>query len=71
MFLEVRLPVRQEIPGKLVRLPSICYDNYTFVEVPSKYADAVLLAMENVTIKGRKISMEKAKGTGRKKKKKR
>lgn len=34
-------------------------DNYTFVEVPSKYADAVLLAMENVTIKGRKISMEK------------
>ena len=46
-------------------------DNYTFVEVPSKYADAVLLAMENVTIKGRKISMEKAKGTGRKKKKKR
>lgn len=45
-------------------------DNYTFVEVPSKYADAVLLAMENVTIKGRKISMEKAKGTGRKKKKK-
>ena len=58
------------IPGKLVGSIDML-DNYTFVEVPSKYADAVLLAMENVTIKGRKISMEKAKGTGRKKKKKR
>lgn len=57
------------IPGKLVGSIDML-DNYTFVEVPSKYADAVLLAMENVTIKGRKISMEKAKGTGRKKKKK-
>ena len=58
------------IPGKLVGSIDML-DNYTFVEVPSKYADAVLLAMENVTIKGRKINMEKAKGTGRKKKKKR
>ena len=46
------------IPGKLVGSIDML-DNYTFVEVPSKYADAVLLAMENVTIKGRKISMEK------------
>lgn len=34
-------------------------DNYTFVEVPSKYADAVLLAMENVTIRAEKSAWKK------------
>lgn len=57
------------IPGKLVGAIDML-DNYTFVEVPSKYADAVLTAMENVTIKGRTINMEKATGTGKRKSKK-
>ncbi len=49
------------IPGKVVGAIDMM-DNYTFVEVPAKYADAVLAAMENVTIKGRTVSMEKATG---------
>ena len=57
------------LPGKLVGSIDML-DNYTFVEVPSKYANAVLAAMENVTIKGRHISMEKAKGSVRSRKKK-
>ena len=57
------------LPGKLVGSIDML-DNYTFVEVPSKYANAVLAAMENVTIKGRHISMEKAKASVRSRKKK-
>ena len=57
------------LPGKLVGSIDML-DNYTFVEVPSKYATAVLAAMENVTIKGRHISMEKAKASVRSRKKK-
>lgn len=56
------------IPGKLVGAIDML-DNYTFVEVPAKYADAVLSAMGNVTIKGRTISMEKATGAGKRRKK--
>ena len=54
------------IPGKLVGSIDML-DSYTFVEVPSRYADAVLEAMENVTINGRTINMEKATGAGKKK----
>ena len=36
-------------------------DNYTFVDVPAKHAEAVLAAMnDNVLIKGRKVNVEKA-----------
>lgn len=56
------------IPGKLVGSIDML-DSYTFVEVPSKYADAVLKAMQNVSINGRTINMEKATGAGKKKKK--
>ena len=58
------------IPGKLVGSIDML-DYYTFVEVPSKYADKVLAAMQNVSINGRAINMEKATGAGKKKKKKR
>jgi ATP-dependent RNA helicase DeaD len=53
------------IPGKLVGSIDML-DNYTFVEVPSKYADQVLDAMQNVSINGRAVNMEKATGAGRK-----
>ena len=56
------------IPGKLVGAIDML-DSYTFVEVPAKHADAVLKAMENVKIRGRKVNMEKAKGTGLRRKK--
>ena len=56
------------IPGKLVGSIDML-DNYTFVEVPSKYADRVLDAMKNVSINGRAVNMEKATGAGKKKKK--
>ena len=46
-------------------------DNYTFVEVPAKHAEKVLKAMDNAKIKGRTISIEKASGTRKKKKRKR
>ncbi len=58
------------IPGKLVGSIDML-DNYTFVEVPSKYADRVLDAMKNVSINGRTVNMEKATGAGKKKKKRR
>lgn len=58
------------IPGKLVGSIDML-DNYTFVEVPSKYADRVLDAMKNVSINGRAVNMEKATGAGKKKKKRR
>ncbi len=41
------------------------YDNYTFVEVPSEYADAVLLGMKKAKIKGKQVHMEIANGRGR------
>lgn len=52
------------IPGKLVGAIDML-DNYTFVEVPAKYADAVLAAMDNAVIAGRTVSIEKATGDGR------
>ena len=44
-------------------------DNYTFVDVPAKHAEAVLAAMnDNVLIKGRKVNVEKANVSGKRKK---
>ncbi len=57
------------LPGKLVGSIDML-DNYTFVEVPSKYADQVLEAMSNVSINGRAVNMEKATGESRKGEKK-
>lgn len=51
------------IPGRLVGAIDML-DNYTFVEVPAKYADAVLAAMDNAVIAGRTVSIEKATGKG-------
>lgn len=52
------------ISGKMVGSIDM-YENYTFVEVPREYADAVLRAMKDVKIKGKNIHMEKANGKGR------
>jgi len=49
------------IPGRLVGAIDML-DSYTFVEVPAKYADAVLSAMDNAVIAGRTVSIEKANG---------
>ena len=54
------------MPGKLVGSIDML-DNYTFVEVPAKHADRVLKAMNNVKIKGRSISVEKAQGSKKRK----
>lgn len=48
------------MPGRLVGAIDMM-DNYTFVDVPAKHAEAVLVAMnDNVLIKGRKVNVEKA-----------
>ncbi len=47
------------IPGKVVGAIDM-YDKYTFVEVPREYGRDVLLAMSNVKIKGKPISIEPA-----------
>lgn len=52
------------ISGKMVGSIDM-YDNYTFVEVPREYADAVLRAMKDVKIKGKNVHVEKATGRGR------
>ncbi len=52
------------ISGKMVGSIDM-YENYTFVEVPREYADAVLRAMKDVKIKGKNVHMEKANGRGR------
>ncbi len=52
------------ISGKMVGGIDM-YDNYTFVDVPREYADAVLRAMKDVKIKGKNVHMEKANGRGR------
>lgn len=52
------------ISGKMVGSIDM-YDNYTFVDVPREYADAVLKAMKDVKIKGKNVHMEKANGRGR------
>ena len=52
------------MPGQLVGSIEM-YDNYTFVEVPADYADAVLEAMQNVKIRGRNIQIERANSSGK------
>ena len=52
------------MPGQLVGSIQM-YDNYTFVEVPVDYEDAVLEAMQNVKIRGRNIQMERANNGGK------
>ena len=53
------------MPGRLVGAIDMM-DNYTFVDVPAKHAEAVLAAMnDNVLIKGRKVNVEKANVSGR------
>lgn len=52
------------ISGKLVGSIDM-YDNYTFVEVPREYANAVLKAMKDVKIKGKNVHVEKANSKGR------
>ena len=52
------------IPGRVVGSIDM-YDGYTFVEVPRKYSDQVLKAMENAKIKGKKIRIERANGRDR------
>lgn len=56
------------MPGRLVGAIDMM-DNYTFVDVPAKHAEAVLAAMnDNVLIKGRKVNVEKANVSGKRKK---
>lgn len=38
------------------------FDNYTFVDIPEEYADEVLEIMRKGTIKGNKVTIERAKG---------
>ena len=52
------------MPGQLVGSIEM-YDNYTFVEVPADYADAVLEAMQNVKIRGRNVQIERANSSGK------
>lgn len=51
------------IPGRVVGSIDM-YDGYTFVEVPRKYSEQVLKAMEHAKIKGKKIRVERANGRG-------
>ena len=52
------------ISGKMVGSIDM-YDNYTFVEVPREYTNAVLKAMKDVKIKGKNVHVEKANEKGR------
>ncbi len=56
---------KARLKGKMIGNIDI-YENYTFVEVPEKYADQVVSVMNGNTIKGNIISIEKANG-GKKK----
>ena len=51
------------IPGRVVGSIDM-YEGYTFVEVPRKYSDQVLKAMEHAKIKGKKIHVERANKRG-------
>ena len=47
------------IPGRMVGSIDM-YDGYTFVDVPGRYAEAVLNAMAHAKIKGKSVHVEKA-----------
>ena len=48
-----------KIPGDLIGAIDI-HDRFSFVEVPKEHARRVLLAMKKSNIKGKSISIEKA-----------
>ncbi len=50
------------IPGRVVGSIDM-YDGYTFVEVPRKYSEQVLSAMEHAKIKGKNVRIERATGS--------
>lgn len=47
------------IPGRVVGSIDM-YDGYTFVDVPRRYSEQVLLAMEHAKIKGKNVRIERA-----------
>ncbi len=49
------------VPGRSIGGIDI-YDNFSFVDVPSKDADQVIRVMKNNTIKGKNVNMEVSKG---------
>lgn len=51
------------MPGELVGEIKM-HDNFTFVEVPERFAEEVIRAMRNVKMKGRSMHMERANGDG-------
>lgn len=51
------------IPGRVVGSIDM-YDSYTFVEVPRKFSDQVLNAMEHAKIKGKNVRIEPANESG-------
>ena len=53
------------LPGKLIGAIDI-YNDYTFVDVPRKYASEVLSSMKNNTVKGKRINIEKSNKVRRK-----
>lgn len=50
---------KTSLSGKLIGAIDI-HKNFTFVEVPSEFADEVMDSMRNYTHKGRKVTIEKA-----------
>ena len=50
---------RSSMPGKLIGAIDI-HKQFTFIEVPEKYADEVVLAMADFTHRGRALQIEKA-----------
>jgi len=48
-----------EIPGKLIGSIDI-HKNFSFVELPKEHVDDILYAMRNFTLRGRKVTIEKA-----------
>lgn len=54
------------IPGRVVGSIDM-YDGYTFVDVPRRYSEQVLLAMEHAKIKGKNVRIERANSGGQRK----
>ncbi len=48
------------VPGKLIGSVDV-YDDFTYVDVPYEYAKEIIESMNNSKIKGKKISIERAK----------
>ena len=58
---------KARIQGKFIGDIDI-HENYTFIEIPGKYAEQVIAVMQGNTIKGATISIEKSSGKGQSKK---